>query len=66
MIALAERFGFQHHGFPTMSARRARQAAQDADGPAYAAAVSSYASLGPEALPAATRTALAVRVQASD
>jgi predicted ATPase/DNA-binding SARP family transcriptional activator len=61
MIALAERFGFQH-GFPTMSAARARRAARDADGPAYADAVSSYAGLGPEALAAAARAALAARV----
>ncbi len=50
MIGLAERFGFQQGFRPTMSAARARRAAQDADGPAYADAVSSYAGLGPEAL----------------
>jgi hypothetical protein len=60
MIALAGRFGFQY-GYPTMSAGRARRAARDADGPAYADAVSSYAGLGPEALPAAARAALAAR-----
>jgi hypothetical protein len=65
MTALAERFGFQD-GFPTMSAARARRAAQDADGPAYADAVSSYAGLGPEALHAAARAALAARVLLSD
>jgi hypothetical protein len=59
MIALAGRFGFQHHGFPTLSAGRDRQAAQVADGAAYADAVPTYAGLGPEALHAATRTALA-------
>jgi hypothetical protein len=63
MIALAGRFGFQHHGFPTLSAGRDRQAAQVADGAAYADAVPTYAGLGPEALHAATRTALAARVQ---
>jgi hypothetical protein len=65
MIALAERFGFQHHGFPTMSAGRAIRDAQNADGQTYADAVSSYADLGPEALRAATRTALAARFQVS-
>jgi hypothetical protein len=65
MIALAGRFGFQHHGFPTLSAGRDRQAAQVADGAAYADAVPTYAGLGPEALHAATRTALAARVQVS-
>jgi hypothetical protein len=64
MTALAERFGFQY-GFPTISAARARRAAQDADGPAYADAVSSYAGLGPEALRAAARAALQVRAQVS-
>ena len=65
MIALAGRFGFQHHGFPALSAGRARQAAQVAGGAAYAGAVSLYARLGPEALHAATRTALAARVHVS-
>jgi predicted ATPase len=63
-IALAGRFGFQY-GFPTMSAARARRAGQDADGPAYAEAVSAYAGLGPQALPAAARAALAARVEVS-
>ena len=40
MIALAERFGFKSGLQPTMSAARARRAAQDADGQAYADAVS--------------------------
>jgi hypothetical protein len=63
MIALAERFGF-HYGFrPTMSAARARRAAQDADGPAYADAVSSYAGLDPEALRAAARAMLEARTE---
>jgi hypothetical protein len=44
-----------------MSAARARQAAQDADGPAYAEAVSSYAGLGPAGLRAAVRAALRER-----
>ena len=65
MIALAGRFGFRHHGFPALSAGRDRQAAQVAGGAAYAGAVSLYAGLGPEALHAATRTALAARVHVS-
>jgi predicted ATPase/DNA-binding SARP family transcriptional activator len=64
MIALAERFGFQH-GFPTMSAGRARRAARDADGPAYADAVSAYAGLDPEALRAAARAAVRERARLS-
>ncbi len=62
MIALAERFGFKHGIGPTMSAARARQAAQDADGPAYADAVSAYAGLDPEALRATARAALQARI----
>jgi hypothetical protein len=65
MIALAERFGFC--GFrPTTSVARARRAAQDADGPAYADAVSSYAGLDPGALRAVARAALQVRARLSD
>ena len=64
MIALAERFGFQQ-GFPTVSAARARRAARDADGPAYAEAVSAYAGLDPEALRAAARAALEARARVS-
>jgi hypothetical protein len=62
MVALGERFGFQY-GFATMS--HARQAAQEADGPAYADAVSSYAGLDPEALRAAARAALRERSRLS-
>ncbi len=61
MIALAERFGLKNGLQPAMSAARARQAAQDADGPAYAGAVSSYAGLDPQRLRAAARAALAAR-----
>ena len=65
MIALAERFGFC--GFrPTMSVARARRVAQDADGPAYADAVSSYADHDPGALRAAARAALQARTRVSD
>jgi predicted ATPase/DNA-binding SARP family transcriptional activator len=65
MIALAERFGLKNGLQPTMSAARARRAAQDADGPAYADAVSSYAGLDPEGLRAAARAALRARGQLS-
>jgi hypothetical protein len=65
MIALADRFGLKNGLQPTMSAVRARQAAQDADGPAYDDAVSSYAGLDPEGLRAAARAALRERAQVS-
>jgi tetratricopeptide (TPR) repeat protein len=65
MIALAERFGLKNGFQPTMSAARARRAAQDADGPAYAEAVSSYAGLDPEGLRAAARAALRERARVS-
>jgi predicted ATPase/DNA-binding SARP family transcriptional activator len=65
MIALAERFGLKNGLQPTMSAARARQAAQAADGPAYADGVSAYAGLDPEGLRAAARAALQARTQFS-
>ena len=65
MIALAERFGLKNGLQPTMSAARARAAAQAADGPAYAGAVSSYAGLDPEGLRAAARAALRERTRLS-
>jgi hypothetical protein len=65
MVALAERFGIQQGFGPTSSAARARRAAQDADGPAYDDAVSSYARLGPDALRGAARAALGERAQFS-
>jgi predicted ATPase/DNA-binding SARP family transcriptional activator len=65
MIALAERFGLKNGLQPTMSAGRARRAAQDADGPAYADAVSSYAGLDPEGLRGAARAALRERAEIS-
>jgi hypothetical protein len=64
MIALAESLGFQQ-GFWLTTAVRARRAAQDADGPAYADAVSSYAGLDPAGLRAAVRAALRERTQVS-
>jgi hypothetical protein len=65
MIALAGRFGLKNGLQPTMSAARARRAAQDADGPAHAEAVSSYAGLDPEGLRAAARAALRERARVS-
>ncbi len=65
MIALAERFGLKNGLQPTMYAARARRAAQDADGPAYADAVSSYAGLDPDGLRAAARAALRERARLS-
>jgi len=65
MVALAERFGIQQGFGPTSSAARARRAAQDADGPAYDDAVSSYAGLGPDGLRGAARAALQARARLS-
>ncbi|HTX25768.1 MAG TPA: BTAD domain-containing putative transcriptional regulator [Streptosporangiaceae bacterium] len=65
MIALAERFGLKNGLQPTMLAGRARRAAQEADGSAYADAVSSYAGLDPEGLRAAARAALRERAEVS-
>ncbi|MEU3502603.1 AfsR/SARP family transcriptional regulator, partial [Streptomyces hundungensis] len=55
LLALAERMRV-HRDFPTMSAARARAFAEDAgdaDGAAYADAVSEYAALGRDELAAA-------------
>ena len=65
MVALAERFGIQQGFGPTSSAARARRAAQDADGPAYDDAVSSYAGLNPDGLRGAARAALQARARLS-
>ncbi|MGH3401345.1 MAG: ATP-binding protein, partial [Streptosporangiaceae bacterium] len=63
MIALAESFGLRNGLQPTMSAGRARRAAQDADGPAHADALSSYEGLDPDGLRAAARAALQARAR---
>jgi predicted ATPase/DNA-binding SARP family transcriptional activator len=63
MVALAERFRFLRNFQPTMSAARARHAAERADRPAYDEAVSSYAGLGQEDLRAAALAALHERDQ---
>ncbi|MFG3285514.1 ATP-binding protein [Streptomyces sp. NPDC048111] len=52
LLALAERMRV-HRDFPTMSAAAARRSAEDADGAAYADAVSEYAALGRDDLEAA-------------
>jgi len=61
MVALAERFQYLRQFQPTMSLARARHAAEQADRPAYADAVSSYADLGPEELRSAALAALRER-----
>lgn len=61
MIALAERFGFLRNFQPTMSAGRARHAAEQAHPAAYADAVSSYADLDRDQLRAAALAALRER-----
>ncbi|MDQ1014476.1 ATP-binding protein [Streptomyces afghaniensis] len=60
MIALAERLRVLRDFQPTMSADRARKAAEDADRAAYADAVSEYAALGRDELRAAARAVMAV------
>ncbi|MEU5876174.1 BTAD domain-containing putative transcriptional regulator [Spirillospora sp. NPDC047279] len=47
LVALAERFAYLRRTQPTMKTERARAAAEKADGPAYAEAVSEYAGLDP-------------------
>ncbi|MBT2210232.1 BTAD domain-containing putative transcriptional regulator [Actinomadura sp. NEAU-AAG7] len=61
MIALAERLRFIRNFQPTMSAPLARRAAQEADGPAYADAVSEYAGLDRPALRSAALAVLTER-----
>ncbi len=58
MIALAERLRVLRDFQPTMSAARARKAAEDADRAAYADAVSEYAALGRDELREAARGSL--------
>ncbi|MFF8024515.1 ATP-binding protein [Streptomyces sp. NPDC007896] len=59
MIALAERLGVMREFQPTMSADRARKAAEDADTAAYADAVSEYAALERDELREAARAVMA-------
>ncbi|MDL5205810.1 BTAD domain-containing putative transcriptional regulator [Streptomyces sp. ALI-76-A] len=60
MLALAERLRVLRDFQPTMSADRARKAAEDADRAAYADAVSEYAALGRDELREAARAVMAV------
>lgn len=60
LIALAERLRVLRDFQPTMSAERARRAAEDADGVAYADAVSEYAALERDELREAARAVMAV------
>ncbi|MDG9717354.1 BTAD domain-containing putative transcriptional regulator [Streptomyces sp. DH24] len=57
LLALAERLSPVRQ-YPTFSVARCRQAAEDADGAAYADAVSEYAALGRDELLEAVRTAV--------
>ncbi|MFF1452100.1 ATP-binding protein [Streptomyces sp. NPDC058274] len=59
MIALAERLRVLRDYQPTMSADRARKAAEDADRAAYADAVSEYAALERDELREAARVVMA-------
>lgn len=61
MIALAEQFGYLRNFQPTMSAARAREAAESANRPAYEDAVSSYAGLDHDGLRAAALATLRSR-----
>ncbi|MGI5350759.1 ATP-binding protein [Streptomyces sp. CA-250714] len=58
LVALAERLRVLRDFHPTMSSARSRQAAEQADGAAYAAAVAEYAALGPAELRAAVLAAV--------
>nr|WP_206313822.1 BTAD domain-containing putative transcriptional regulator [Streptomyces coryli] len=60
MLALAERLRVQRQFQPTMSAERAREAAENADGAAYADAVSEYAALGRDDLREAARGLISI------
>ncbi len=61
MIALAERLRVLRDFQPTMSADRARKAAEAADRAAYSDAVSEYAALGRDELREAARTLISGR-----
>jgi predicted ATPase/DNA-binding SARP family transcriptional activator len=61
MIALAERFKYRRGFRPTPNIEAVRAAVEDADGPAYADAVSEYAGLDQDRLRAAALAALRAR-----
>jgi hypothetical protein len=63
LVALAERFGMLRSFHPTMSPDRAAGLARQADGPAYADAVSEYAGLDHTGLRATALLVLRDRVQ---
>jgi predicted ATPase len=65
LIALAERFRYLRNFQPTMSAATAKAAAEDADRPAYADAVSSCADLDRDSLRAVALAVLGKRVSAT-
>ncbi|MEV6428588.1 BTAD domain-containing putative transcriptional regulator [Nocardia sp. NPDC051463] len=62
LIALAERFDPPRQIHPTMSSKRARECAEDADEAAYAEGVSTYAALDVPGLRSAAFAALRKRV----
>ena len=64
LTALAERFHYIRGFRPTMAPEEANRAAEKADKAAYAEAVSAYAALTPDQLPAAALAALRERPQA--
>jgi hypothetical protein len=59
LLGLAERLGVLREFQPTMSAERAQWMAENADGAAYADAVSEYAALGRYELREAARAVMA-------
>lgn len=61
MVALGERLRVLREFQPTMSAARARRAAEEADASTYARAVSEYAALRRDELWAAARALLPAR-----
>lgn len=60
LLALAERLYVPQSFHPTLSVARARRAAEDADGAAYADAVSEYAALGRDELREVARGLISV------
>ncbi|TDV53543.1 ATP-binding protein [Actinophytocola oryzae] len=64
LVALAERLDFVRSFRPTPTVADVRDAVENADGPAYAAAVSEYAGLDRDGLRAAALAVLGTRVSA--
>jgi predicted ATPase/DNA-binding SARP family transcriptional activator len=65
LIALAERFKFQHGFRPSLTTADVRAVVENADGPAYADLVSEYAGLDRDGLRAAALAVLRTRVTAA-